>query len=44
MRYTKAIWQDDEPASERGALLRRYKAFLKVEEGRIHLRHKQSTE
>lgn len=44
MRYTKAIWQDDDAPTERGALMRRYKAFLKVEEARIHLRHKQSTE
>ncbi len=44
MRYQKPIWQDHESAPDRSTLLRRYKAFLKVEEARIQLRHKQTTE
>ncbi len=44
MHYSKPIWQDEHPPKDRGALLRRYKAFLKVEEARIHLRHRQSRE
>ena len=42
MRYHKPIWIDDEPPTDSAALMRRYKTFLKFEEARILIRHKQS--
>jgi len=44
MRYPKPIIPDGEVPEDRATLLRRYKAFLKVEEGRIQLRHRQTQE
>ena len=44
MRYTKPILPDSGQLEDRSALLRRYKAFLKIEEGRIQLRHRQTQE
>ena len=44
MRYTKNITPADDPPETRADLARAYKAFLKVEEARILLRHRQTDE
>ncbi len=44
MRYVKPIVPDGESPATRAELLRAYKSFLKVEEARILLRHRQTHE